>query len=137
MQRAKVWFRETYGLYCGAVLDTLFDHFLANDPSLFPSQESLLQFTQDTYNKLEKNRQYLAAPFLAYFPHMKEHNWLLGYRNLLGVQRSLKGLERRAKYIPSTDKAYQLFIRHYYELNQCYFEFIDDVIKFVKIELTE
>ena len=134
--RAKVWFREVYGLYSGAVLDTLFDHFLANDPALFPSDASLLSFTQETYQKLEEQSAHFPAQFAASFPHMKEHNWLYGYRNLMGIQRALKGLERRAKYIAPTDKAYETFIKHYYELNQCYFEFIDDVVRFVKVELT-
>ena len=50
------------------------------------------------------------------------------------MERALNGLARRAKHMPPVDKAYQLFVTGYYQLNQCYYEFIDDVIKFVKIE---
>lgn len=134
--RAKVWFREDFGLYSGAVLDTLFDHFLANDARYFPSEDMLLEFTLETYQKLEVFHQYFPSSFAAYFPHMREHNWLYGYRNLLGIQRSLQGLQRRAKYIAPTEKAYQTFIKHYYELNQCYYELIDDMVEYVKIELS-
>src|SRR3954471_10403197 len=52
MQRAKIWFRGDYGLYSGAIMDTLFDHFLANDAKLFPSEKELMRFTQETYDKL-------------------------------------------------------------------------------------
>lgn len=136
-QRGKNWFRGDYGLYSGAVMDTLYDHFLANDPKIFPSEKNLLEFTKDTYSKLEETSNYHPPGFAAYFSHMKEHNWLYGYRTLQGMQRSLNGLARRAKYMPPPEKAYNTFVGHYYQLNQCYYELIDDVISFVKIELTK
>lgn len=135
-QRAKLWFRETYGLYSGAIIDTVYDHFLANDPKHFPSEKQLFDFTQKTYNQLSSNQQYLPEIFASYFPHMQQHNWLYGYRMLPGVQRSLTGLSRRAKYMPPVEEAYNIFIAHFYQLNQCYYEFMDDVITFVKVELT-
>ena len=135
-QRAKIWFRGDYGLYSGAIMDTIFDHFLANDPKHFQSEKELLAFTLDTYKKLEENREYFPPTFAIYFPHMQEHNWLYNYRTLKGIERSLTGLSRRAKYMPPPDKAYSTFVQYYYQLNQCYYELIDDVIGFVKIELT-
>ncbi|MBS1771689.1 MAG: DUF479 domain-containing protein [Bacteroidetes bacterium] len=136
VQRAKVWFRADFGLYSGAITDTLFDHFLANDPRYFANEQALYNFSQETYQKIEENIQYLPEKFAEYFPHMKTHNWLYGYRTLMGVQRSLSGLSRRAKHIQNIEKAYQIFIQQFYQLNQCYYELIDDVVKFVKIELT-
>lgn len=136
-QRAKVWFRQDYGLYSGAIIDTVYDHFLANDPKHFASEKVLFEFSQDTYKKLETQQQYFPPVFAQMFPHMREHNWLYGYRTLLGVQRSLNGLARRAEHMPPIEKAYSTFISHFYELNQCYYEFMDDVVTFVKIELTQ
>jgi acyl carrier protein phosphodiesterase len=133
--RAKLLFREDYGLYAGAIMDTLYDHFLANDPALFPTEESLRSFTASVYLQLAENEQYFPPKFAGYFPHMREHNWLYNYRTMKGMERSLNGLARRALYMPPIGKAYELFIANYYVLNQCYFEFIDDIIKFVKIEL--
>ena len=133
--RAKILFREHYRLYAGAIMDSLYDHFLANDPKLFASEANLLSFSHKTYDQLEQNQQYLPEGFAAYFPYMREHNWLYNYRTMQGMQRSLKGLERRAKYMSSTDEAYKIFVGYYYHLNQCYYELIDDLITFVKIEL--
>lgn len=134
-QRAKILFREKYGLYSGAIMDSLFDHFLANDPKHFPSEAKLFDFSQDTYSKLEQNREFFPEKFAMYFPFMKEHNWLYNYRSMKGMERSLQGLARRAKYMPPPDEAYKIFVGYYYHLNQCYYELIDDVITFVKIEL--
>jgi len=135
--RAKLWFRQEYGLYSGAIIDSLYDHYLANDPKIFGSEQQLLAFSQTTYQQLENNAQYFPETFANYFPYMKEHNWLYNYRTMQGMQRSLTGLARRAKHIPPIDKAYETFVGHYYQLAQCYYEFIDDVITFAKVQLKQ
>jgi len=136
-KRAKLWFREDYGLYAGAIIDSLYDHFLANDPKHFPAEGDLLRFSLNTYTQLGEYSNYFPAQFQTYFSYMKEHNWLYNYRTLQGMQRSLNGLHRRAKHMPETDKAYQIFVGHYYQLAQCYYEFIDDAVKFVKVALSQ
>lgn len=133
--RAKVFFKADYGLYAGAIMDTLFDHFLANDSGIFPSEHTLQLFSKHTYSQLSVYKDYFPTAFKAYFPIMLEHDWLTGYRKVKGMERALKGLERRAKYIPHIDKAFEIFISHYYELNQRYTEMINDLVNFVKIEI--
>jgi len=135
--RAQLWFREQYGLYSGPITDILYDHFLAIDPRCFQSEKQLLEFSERTYGQLETQAQWFPEKFASYFPHMREHNWLYGYRTLQGMQRSLQGLARRAKYMSDVDDAYNTFIVYYYQLAQCYYELIDDVTRFVKIELTQ
>ena len=136
-QRAKLWFREDYGLYAGAIMDTLYDHFLANDAKLFNSEKHLLNFTKEAYKAIEENQQWLPETFAAYFTHMQQHNWLYGYRTMPGMQRSLQGLHRRAQHMPPPENAYKIFVTNYYQLAQCYYELIDDMIRFVKIELSQ
>ena len=132
--RAKVWFREPYHLYAGPILDTLWDHFLANDAAAFPSEEDLKSFTLKTYAQLELTAEWHPETFRQYFPYMKEHNWLFNYRNLRGARRSLEGLGRRALHIPPLQEAYEIFIGRYYQLAQCYYELMDDLLVYVKKE---
>lgn len=134
--RAKLWFREAYGLYAGAIIDSLYDHFLANDPKHFPSEKHLLDFSLNTYSQVAAYEANFPTVFAAYFPYMQQHNWLYNYRTLPGMKRSLHGLHRRAKHMPPPEAAYDIFIAHYYELAQCYYEFMDDIVKFVKLELS-
>jgi acyl carrier protein phosphodiesterase len=134
--RAKLPFRERYRLFAGALTDIFYDHFLANDPKMFPSGEALMAFSQTTYTLLESKATYFPPGFAAYFPAMKQHNWLYGYHTLQGMQRSLDGLARRAPRMPPVQEAYDLFVTHYYYLNQCYYELMDSLIAYVKIELT-
>ena len=57
MKRVKILFRADYGLYSGAILDTINDHFLANDPHYFPDTESLRDFAATVYTALENRQQ--------------------------------------------------------------------------------
>lgn len=136
-QRSKLLFREDYGLYAGAIMDTLYDHFLANDPKHFKNEQALKEFTEQTYQQLETNAAYFPETFTNYFQHMRMHNWLYGYRTMQGILRALKGVNHRATHMPPADKAYEIFVVHYYQLAQSYYELIDDVINFVKIELNQ
>lgn len=136
VSKAKNIFRETYQLYAGAVTDIAFDHFLANDPKFFPTENELFQFTQTTYQKLGKHQDVFPEPLKAIFPYMQSQNWLYHYRTLNGIQKSLSGLQKRAPNMPPIEEAYKLLVGYYYQLNQYYFEFIDDIIHYVKVELS-
>lgn len=135
-KRAKLWFREAYGLYAGAIMDSIYDHFLANDPKHFGTSAELLAFSQSTYETLAQQQTHFPPMFRQYFPYMQEQNWLYNYRTMQGMQRSLNGLHRRAAHMPPIDKAYELFVGHYYQLAQCYYDFMEDIVPFVKLELT-
>lgn len=132
VKRAKNYFRIDYGLYAGAFVDTLNDHFLANDPRCFNSEKELLQFTKNTYQILEGYAAFFPYPFARMFPYMREQNWLYNYRTLSGAKKSFMGVVKRSQYLESADKAYEIFISHYYVLNQCYYDLIDDLIIFAK-----
>ncbi len=133
--RARPWFREPYHLYSGSILDALWDHFLANDPACFPSEEALRNFAANSYAQLEQQAAWHPAEFARYFPYMRDQDWFFNYRKLPGMRRSIEGLSRRAKHMPDPGLAYDIFIGRYYELTQCYYELIDGLKGFVKKEL--
>lgn|SRR5690606_16680392 len=133
---AKNIFRNDYQLYAGAFVDTVYDHYLANDPQLFESEQTLLDFTLQVYNIITQTKTTLPDKFQLIFPHMQSQNWLYNYRTVKGIQQAFRGLVNRAENLNSSNRAYELTMQHYYELNQRYYEFIDDVIKFVKKELS-
>lgn len=135
--RAKNLFRADYRLYAGAFVDSLYDHFLANDPHYFPKEKDLFDFAGEVYATLDQFKDLLPEPFQRMLPHMVKDNWLYNYRTLKGMQHSFRGLVHRAKYIDSSDKAYEILVGHYYELNQYYFDFMDDIASYVKNELNQ
>lgn len=131
--RAKEVFRPHYRLYSGAIIDVLYDHFLAIDTSVFGIQ-SLSAFTEKTYNLLEQYRQWFPASFAAMFPYMKTQNWLLGYSTREGIRKSLGGLVRRAAYLTESDTAFYLFETNYQLLHDCYRQFWADVLAYARSE---
>lgn len=129
-QQLKSFFRPQYRLYSGAFGDVVYDHFLANDPNEFASENSLKEFTSRSYQVLELNHTLLPPIFQQMFPYMKEHDWLYNYRYTRGIQKSFAGLVRRAAYLHESEIAFDIFNRHYNEMNACYTEFFPSLKNF-------
>src|SRR5438128_2160817 len=87
-KKAKEFFRPDYRLYSGAIMDVLYDHFLANDETNF-TDETLKTFTLASYRQLEDQALQLPARFVQVFMYMKAENWLYNYRSKEGIRKSL------------------------------------------------
>jgi acyl carrier protein phosphodiesterase len=133
-KEAMDFFKAPYRLYSGAIVDILYDHFLACDETIFPD-EQLLSFSQEVYAMLEARAAYLPPLFAHVFGYMKSENWLWNYRTEAGIHRSLKGLARRAAYLTEGETAFALFQQHYTDLEACYRNFMTDVKTFTKQQI--
>jgi acyl carrier protein phosphodiesterase len=116
---AKEIFRPAYRLYAGSLMDVIYDHFLALDQNEF-TDESLKAFTINTYATLDQFIDHFPEKFSQMYPYMKAQNWLYNYRYRHGIEKSLAGVVRRAKYIEESDTAYLLFNEHYNKLKDLY-----------------
>jgi acyl carrier protein phosphodiesterase len=116
---AKEVFRPAYRLYAGSLMDVIYDHFLALDENEF-TDESLKAFTINTYAMLDQFTDHFPEKFSRMYPYMKAQNWLYNYRYRQGVEKSLAGVVRRAKYLEESDTAFQLFNEHYDRLKGLY-----------------
>lgn len=130
-KKAKEVFRPHYRLYSGAIMDVLYDHFIANDILVF-NDVSLKQFSLSTYTQLELRYSQLPDRFKHLLFYMRSENWLYNYRTREGIRKSLHGLARRAVYIKETDTAFELFLSNYDRLEECYHSFFKDVKLFAK-----
>ena len=125
-KEAKEIFRPAYRLYAGPLMDVIYDHFLALDEHEF-TDESLKAFTINTYSILDKFTDHFPEKFKRMYPYMKTHNWLYNYRYRHGIEKSLAGVVRRAKYLDESDTAYLLFNEHYDELKKLYQSFFPEL----------
>lgn len=130
--KSKIYYRPAYRLYAGACVDHLYDHFLANDPQYFPSTEHLLNFEEKVHKVLEAHHDILPPYFQNMQPYMKKGKWLSDVKKIKGLERSFLRLERKAKYIDSIEEAYRTSVGHYYELNQRFVDFMEDVTNFAE-----
>lgn len=136
IREAKQIFRPHYRLYSGAIVDVLLDHYLASDEEIFPAG-SLKSFARSTYQALDSQAAILPPRFTQIFGYMKAEDWLFGYSTVEGIERSLKGLVRRAAYLSDHLPAYNLFREHYDQLGEHYRTFIGDVKLFAKQHFEE
>ena len=132
-KKAKEIFRPEYRLYSGALVDVIYDHYLALDEREF-SDEDLLRFADSTYKELQKHSNWFPVTFAHIFPFMHSQNWLYHYRTREGTGKSLHGVVRRAKYLTESQTAYKLFESHYQLLGEIYRQFWQDVKPFAKAE---
>lgn len=125
-KKAKEIFRPHYRLYSGAIMDVLYDHFIASDISVF-TEISLKQFAERTYRQLEENCIHVPQRFRHVFFYMKTENWLYNYKYPQGMKKSLHGLVGRAAYLTESETAYHLFVENYEMLKEQYQLFFKDV----------
>ncbi|KAF0239867.1 MAG: Acyl carrier protein [Chitinophagaceae bacterium] len=94
------------------------------------TEQQWMDFTQTTYNLLAEQTDYFPAPFARMFPYMQQQNWLFNYRYIWGIENSFGGLVRRANYLNSSKEAFELFMKHYQEIERSSVLFLVDVKKF-------
>ena len=133
-REAKEIFRPHYRLYSGALVDVIYDHFLATDPQEF-TEESLLEFSLSTYRDLNDNAKWFPERFAVIYPYMQSQNWLFHYRTREGTSKSLHGVVRRARYLTESQTAFNLFEENYQLLSSLYRQFWQDVKLFAQKEL--
>src|SRR5256885_6637721 len=133
-KQAKKFFKPAVGLYAGAFVDVVYDHFLACDTTEF-KDEGLLHFSLSVYKTLSSYAHILPEKFALMFPYMKRDNWLYNYRTLNGAETSFAGLAHRAKYLETADAAFDCLKNNYDELRQYYYVFFPAVKNFAYKQL--
>lgn len=128
------FFKADYGRYASPVADVTLDYFLANDKSLFASQETLLAFSLSVYKQLETYVNISPDGFAAMFPYMRTQNWLYNYRTEEGISKSLSGLYRRANYMPDPERAFEIFVSEREAIGTIYRSFIPALKSFAASE---
>jgi acyl carrier protein phosphodiesterase len=130
-RRARAIMAPACGRYSGVFTDIIYDHFLARDPACF-TESSLLNFAARTYEILEEHADILPTRFREMFFHMREHNWLYGYRLATHISGTFSGIYRRAKFLPESSAAFEAFMAAYDPLQSCYADFMPAVTAFAR-----
>ena len=133
-KEAKQFLKPAVGLYAGAFIDVVYDHFLAIDQQQFLEMK-LDDHCQNTYGVLHENNMLLPTKFQMMLPYMMSQNWLFNYQHLWGIENSFGGVARRATYLNSSSEVFGLFKDNYNELQKCYNEFFPQVKAFAFTEL--
>lgn len=133
----KEYFRPYYRLYAGAFCDVTYDHFLANDPGEFETEDQLQQFATAVYTSLQESEALLPEPFKKMLPWMKTQNWLFNYRSRWGTEKSFGGLVKRSQYLNDSTAAFEVFNNNYDKLQQLYNDFYPGIKTFAAHQLQQ
>ncbi len=128
-KQAKEFLKPAVGLYAGAFIDVVYDHFLAVDGSNW-DKYGLGEFSSGVYDVLTRHHDHLPERLQQMLPYMKSQDWLFNYQFTWGIEKSFQGIVRRAAYLERSDAAFAAFIKHYSVLEHLSQSFLTDVKKF-------
>jgi acyl carrier protein phosphodiesterase len=135
---SKIRLRSRYRHYSGVLVDMYYDHLLAvNWPNY--SQVSLEHFTENKYAILKAHLEILPERVQFILTHMINDNWLLNYRNMEGINRSLNGMARRTKFKSGLESGASDLLLNYTLFDQEFNAFFPELIEYVnqlKLKLT-
>jgi len=80
--------------FAGVLVDIFYDHFLAKNWQVY-SKIPLEKYADIFYGMLERNFSILPLRVKGMIPYMVEENWLVGYRELSGIEKPLERIAKR------------------------------------------
>ncbi len=111
VKQSKSRLKDKYRHYAGVIVDVFYDHYLAKNFDRF-SDEPLEQFVNRHYLSLESNNDVLPERAQNMLPYMIRGNWLVNYKEVRGIQKSLQGMSRRTKFDSKMDESIKELIAY-------------------------
>ena len=118
-----------HGHYSRIISDVFFDHFLATSWSRY-SDESLVAFVERVFATIDPHEAELPGRLRFVYPHMRDGEWLLSYREVEGIHIALTNLSRRLSRHPHLEDATHHLIDSRAELEPHFHAFFPDVVAF-------
>ncbi len=120
---------KRYRHYNGVIIDILYDHFLAKNWSNY-SEIPLELYAENVYSFLNKNIATFPEETQHLLPYMIQYNWLVNYASLEGIERVLKGMNKRTKGISQMDLAIEDLKINYTEFENDFTAYFQELIDF-------
>ncbi len=118
---------EKYHHYAGVIVDVFYDHFLAKNWNTY-SNEKLEEFVERFYQSLHDNHSILSERTKGMMPYMIEHNWLVSYQTIEGINRILTQMDQHTKNESKMRFASQELTEYYSEFEAHFSEFFEELI---------
>jgi acyl carrier protein phosphodiesterase len=126
---------ENYHHYAGVIVDVFYDHFLAKNWAKY-SDEKLDLFVERFYQSLHDNPSILSERTKGMMPYMIEHNWLVSYQTVEGINRILTQMDHRTKNESKMRFATNELSEFYSEFETEFTEFFKELILFSNKKIT-
>lgn len=126
---------ENYHHYAGVIIDVFYDHFLAKNWNTY-SDEKLEDFVSRFYQSLQDNHIILSERTKGMMPYMIEHNWLVSYRTVEGINRILTQMDHRTKNESKMRFATIELLEFYSEFENEFNNFFKELILFSNTKIS-
>lgn len=120
--------------YSRVIVDVYYDHFLARNWETY-SPVPLEDYTSRFYDMAYASFDILPPGIQGFLPSMVRDNWLLHYADLSGIEKVLKGLDRRAGPRSRMDEAVTDLEKHYREFESEFQHFFEELIIFSRQQI--
>ena len=120
---------KNYHHYAGVIVDVFYDHFLAKNWNTY-SDEKLEDFVDRFYQSLRDNHIILSERTKGMMPYMIEHNWLVSYQTVEGINRILTQMDHRTKNESKMRFATNELSEFYPEFEEEFTNFFQELILF-------
>lgn len=125
---------KKYHHYAGVIVDVFYDHFLAKNWNTY-SDEKLDHFVARFYQSLHDNHINLSERTKGMMPYMIEHNWLVSYQTVEGINRILTQMDQRTKNESKMRFATNDLSEFYPEFEEEFTNFFQELILFSKTKI--
>jgi acyl carrier protein phosphodiesterase len=136
VKAAQSYLRPKFRHYSTVITDIFFDYFLGKHWAKF-SDTPLELFVKQTYQIMERHLAELPGSFSEMFYWMRKQNWLLHYKELSGIQRTLIGLSNRTAFDSKMNEAPELLLEKEAEFEVIFFAFFRELETFAREKLVE
>ena len=117
---------KNYHHYAGVIVDVFYDHFLAKNWSNY-SEEKLEEYVERFYQSLYQNRDLLTTRTQGLMPYMIQHNWLVSYQTVEGINRILTQMDSRTNQQSKMRFATNELLEFYSEFETEFTPFFEDL----------
>jgi acyl carrier protein phosphodiesterase len=126
---------QNYHHYSGVIIDVFYDHFLAKNWIKY-SNESLESYTENFYQSLRDNYSILNDKTKAIMPYLIDHNWLMSYESVEGINRILTQMDSRTKNNSKMRFSSQELVTYYTDFEKEFTLFFEEIITQCNLKLT-
>ena len=120
-----------HGHWSRVIADVFFDHFLACDFDAYAG-EPLESFVERVHRTIDQHLDLLPDRLRNVWPYMRDQQWLIGYRDIAGIELTLARMSRRVARRVDLASATHHLVESRVELSRRFAAFFPDVVAFAK-----
>lgn len=132
VEQSKIRLRSEFGKYSPVIVDVFYDHYLAIKWEQYHHEE-LSVYANNFYTLLNDNHHRLPLRTQQMIEYMIPQNWLLNYKTVAGINKTLTGMSKRTKFESRMDEAAIYLDRYYSDFEQEFNEYFEELRRYVSI----